>query len=150
MRYGQRKIIVPSIGYGKRSVLDQYFDDISVSRIESEEEGWNSIRDKQISGIKGIDIQKHKKTILPKQRYRKITPENERLCPYYDSLSPVFNNLSLEDKQDLSTISNNSGDTGDTGDKSGYIIENTFRKDNDISDIKINKKCNCSTLQTFE
>ena len=36
----------PPLAMERESVLDQYFDDIAVSRIESEEEGWNSIKDK--------------------------------------------------------------------------------------------------------
>ena len=30
----------------RESVLDQYFNDITVSRVESEEQGWNIIKDK--------------------------------------------------------------------------------------------------------
>ena len=35
-----------TIGYGEKSVLNQYFNDIVVLRVESEEEWWNRIRDK--------------------------------------------------------------------------------------------------------
>ena len=31
----------------RESVLDRYFDDISVVRVESEEKAWNSINDKR-------------------------------------------------------------------------------------------------------
>ena len=50
----------------------------------------------------------------------KIIPENENLSPYLDSLSPVSNELSPEDIQNLSTKSNDSGDAGHTGDKPGH------------------------------
>ena len=36
----------PPLAMERESVLDHYFDDIAVSRIESDEEGWNSIRAK--------------------------------------------------------------------------------------------------------
>ena len=36
----------PPLAMERESVLDQYFNDIEVSRIESEEEGWDSIKDK--------------------------------------------------------------------------------------------------------
>jgi hypothetical protein len=36
----------PPLAMERRSVLDRYFDDITVERIESEEEGWNRIKDR--------------------------------------------------------------------------------------------------------
>jgi hypothetical protein len=36
----------PPLAMERESVLDHYFDDITVERIESEEEGWNSIKDR--------------------------------------------------------------------------------------------------------
>ncbi|MFL6346174.1 MAG: hypothetical protein ACJ71A_12110 [Nitrososphaeraceae archaeon] len=36
----------PPLAMERESVLDQYFNDIGVLRVESEEEGWNRIRDK--------------------------------------------------------------------------------------------------------
>jgi hypothetical protein len=36
----------PPLAMERRSVLDRYFDDIRVERIESEEEGWNRIKDR--------------------------------------------------------------------------------------------------------
>ena len=30
----------------RESVLDRYFDDITVERVKSEEDGWNKIQDK--------------------------------------------------------------------------------------------------------
>ena len=36
----------PPLAMERESVLDQYFNDISVERVESEEEAWNSINDK--------------------------------------------------------------------------------------------------------
>jgi hypothetical protein len=30
----------------RKSVLDRYFEDITVERIESQEEGWNRIKDR--------------------------------------------------------------------------------------------------------
>jgi hypothetical protein len=35
----------PPLAMERKSVLDHYFDDITVERIELEEEGWNKIRD---------------------------------------------------------------------------------------------------------
>lgn len=37
----------PPLAMERESVLDRYFDDISVKRVESEEEAWNSINDKR-------------------------------------------------------------------------------------------------------
>jgi len=36
----------PPLAMERESVLDQYFNDIEVSRLESEEEGWNMIKEK--------------------------------------------------------------------------------------------------------
>jgi hypothetical protein len=36
----------PPLAMEREGVLDQYFNDISVERVESEEEAWNSINDK--------------------------------------------------------------------------------------------------------
>ena len=36
----------PPLAMERESVLDQYFNDIAVSRVESEEEGWNMIKEK--------------------------------------------------------------------------------------------------------
>jgi hypothetical protein len=44
----------------------------------------------------------------------KLSPENENLSSYLDSLSPVSNKLSPEENQDLSIKSYNSGDIGYT------------------------------------
>jgi hypothetical protein len=60
-----------------------------------------------------------------------------------DVLSPVLNKLSPEEKEDLSTKSNNSGYTGHTGDKSGYVMEDKDKEDNNHSDNTISKNCNC-------
>jgi hypothetical protein len=38
----------PPLAMERESVLDHYFDDITVERIESEEEGWNSIKDRSM------------------------------------------------------------------------------------------------------
>jgi hypothetical protein len=37
----------PPLAMERESVLDQYFNDIEVSRVESEEEGWNMIKEKR-------------------------------------------------------------------------------------------------------
>jgi hypothetical protein len=36
----------PPLAMERESVLDQYFNDIQVSQVKSEEEGWNMIKDK--------------------------------------------------------------------------------------------------------
>ncbi|HET7284768.1 MAG TPA: hypothetical protein VFI70_08790 [Nitrososphaeraceae archaeon] len=36
----------PPLAMERESVLDQYFNDIAVLHVESEEEGWNRIKDK--------------------------------------------------------------------------------------------------------
>jgi hypothetical protein len=36
----------PPLAMERESVLDQYFNDIEVSRVKSEEEGWNMIGEK--------------------------------------------------------------------------------------------------------
>ena len=36
----------PPLAMERESVLDRYFDEITVERIESEEEGWNRINDR--------------------------------------------------------------------------------------------------------
>ncbi len=36
----------PSLAMERESVLDRYFDDITVERVSSEEDGWNKISDK--------------------------------------------------------------------------------------------------------
>jgi hypothetical protein len=36
----------PPLAMERESVLDQYFNDIEVVRVESEEEGWNMIKEK--------------------------------------------------------------------------------------------------------
>ncbi|MDQ3835819.1 MAG: hypothetical protein M3270_02635 [Thermoproteota archaeon] len=36
----------PPLAMERESVLNRYFDDISVKRVESEDEAWNSINDK--------------------------------------------------------------------------------------------------------
>jgi hypothetical protein len=36
----------PPLAMERESVLDRYFDDITVERIESEEEGWSRIKDR--------------------------------------------------------------------------------------------------------
>jgi hypothetical protein len=36
----------PPLAMERKSVLDHYFDDITVERIESEKEGWNRIKDR--------------------------------------------------------------------------------------------------------
>lgn len=36
----------PPLAMERASVLDRYFDDISVDPVDSEEQGWNKIRDK--------------------------------------------------------------------------------------------------------
>ncbi len=36
----------PPLAMERESVLDQYFNDIEVVRVETEEEGWNMIKDK--------------------------------------------------------------------------------------------------------
>ncbi len=36
----------PPLAMERASVLDRYFDDISVEPVESDEQGWNKIRDK--------------------------------------------------------------------------------------------------------
>ena len=36
----------PPLAMEREAVLDRYFNDISVERVESEEEAWNSINDK--------------------------------------------------------------------------------------------------------
>jgi hypothetical protein len=45
----------------------------------------------------------------------KLSQENESLSPYFDGLSPISNELSLDNIQDLNTKTNHSGDTGHTG-----------------------------------
>jgi hypothetical protein len=37
----------PPLAMERESVLDRYFDDISVERVESEEKAWNSINNKR-------------------------------------------------------------------------------------------------------
>jgi hypothetical protein len=36
----------PPLAMERESVLDQYFNDIEVVRVESEEQGWNMIKEK--------------------------------------------------------------------------------------------------------
>lgn len=36
----------PPLAMERRSVLDRYFDDITVEQVKSDEEGWNRIKDK--------------------------------------------------------------------------------------------------------
>jgi hypothetical protein len=36
----------PPLAMKRKSVLDRYFEDITAERIESQEEGWNSIKDR--------------------------------------------------------------------------------------------------------
>jgi hypothetical protein len=36
----------PPLAMERKSVLDRYFEDITVERIESQEEGWNRIKDR--------------------------------------------------------------------------------------------------------
>jgi hypothetical protein len=36
----------PPLAMERRSVLDRYFDDIIVEQVESDEEGWNRIKDR--------------------------------------------------------------------------------------------------------
>ncbi|MDQ3968865.1 MAG: hypothetical protein M3275_10785 [Thermoproteota archaeon] len=36
----------PPLAMERRSVLDRYFDDITVEQVESDEEGWNRIKDR--------------------------------------------------------------------------------------------------------
>jgi hypothetical protein len=36
----------PPLAMERKSVLDRYFEDITVERIESQEEGWNKIKDR--------------------------------------------------------------------------------------------------------
>jgi hypothetical protein len=47
----------------------------------------------------------------------KNNSDEHKLSPYFDGLSQISNELSLDNIQDLSTKTNNSGDTGHTGDK---------------------------------
>jgi len=67
-----------------------------------------------------------------------ISPDNEDLTPYLDSLSPVSSVVSPEIIQELSTNFNDSGDSGDSGDKSTYVIEGDDKED----DSDLNKNCN--------
>ena len=38
----------PPLAMERKSVLDRYFDDITVERVKSEEDGWNKIQDKPL------------------------------------------------------------------------------------------------------
>jgi hypothetical protein len=75
----------------------------------------------------------------------KLTQENESLSLSFDSLSPVSNKLSSEDRQNLSIKTNNSGATGYAGKKSNYIVEDKdYVSDNDHSSSDTNNVCiNC-------
>ena len=38
----------PPLAMERESVLDRYFDDVTVERVKSEEDGWNKIQDKPL------------------------------------------------------------------------------------------------------
>jgi len=38
----------PPLAMERESMLDRYFDDITVDRVRSEDEGWNKIQDKPL------------------------------------------------------------------------------------------------------
>ena len=59
----------------------------------------------------------------------KMSPDNESLSSYFDSLSPVSNSLSPEANPDFSTNSDDSGNTGHTGDKLDIMIEEEAEED---------------------
>ena len=85
---------------------------------------------------------KIEKNVAGNSGEHKITPDLDIMSPENENLSPVLNELSPEENEDLSTKSDNSGDTGHTGDKSVYVMEDTVKEDDDRSD-GISKKCNC-------
>jgi hypothetical protein len=66
-----------------------------------------------------------------------MSPENESLSPYFDSLTPVSNELYPEEKDDLSTKFYNSGYTGD---KSGCIVGSADAKSGNRN-VSISNQC---------
>lgn len=74
----------------------------------------------------------------------KMSPENESLSRYFDSLSPVSDKLSLDKNEELSIKPDDSGDTGYSGDKIGCIMEvKDYGPDNDV---KVNSCVNTSVV----
>ncbi|MGA7007729.1 MAG: hypothetical protein WBY28_11690 [Nitrososphaeraceae archaeon] len=45
---GGRRLFSPQLAMERESVLDRYFEDITVERISSEEKGWKSLDDKPL------------------------------------------------------------------------------------------------------